>query len=116
MKKLREDGWEAEKVEQTIPKTYIKRDLFNCIDIVAIREGMTLGVQATSIAHIRDHIEKHNKEPLLYLWLKAKNRFQIWGWAKQGKRGERKTFRLKKFEVRLRWTNYFLEWHECSTS
>lgn len=36
LKECRSRGWIAQVVEQTIPHVFIKRDLFGCIDIVAI--------------------------------------------------------------------------------
>jgi hypothetical protein len=45
---LRSRGYRAEVVEHWIPHTFITRDLFGFIDILAIREGEVLGVQACS--------------------------------------------------------------------
>jgi len=116
LKRLREEGWEAEKVEQVIGRTFLKRDLFNVIDIVAIREGMTLGVQATSHVHLSDHKEKCEAEPLLLLWLKARNRFQIWTWGKRKVQGLDR-YTLKKYEAALAYRpgcRECVRWVECS--
>ncbi len=45
---LRQFGYRADKVEQTIPKCFIKRDLFGIGDVLAMKIGKPLFlVQAT---------------------------------------------------------------------
>lgn len=36
LKECRKRGWIAQVVEQTIPRTFIKRDLFGIIDVIAV--------------------------------------------------------------------------------
>ena len=36
---LRRLGFTAEKVEQRLPRCFVTKDLFGCIDIVGIRAG-----------------------------------------------------------------------------
>src|SRR3546814_2519291 len=52
--KLRADGWLAWVVEKWIPQTRKRSDLFGFIDILALRDGEVLAVQATSRSNVRD--------------------------------------------------------------
>ena len=47
LKKLRDEGYLCEIVEKTIPKCFIKKDLFGFIDILAIKDDEVLAVQTT---------------------------------------------------------------------
>jgi hypothetical protein len=104
LRDLRQLGFIADKVEQRLPKCFITRDLFGCIDIVAVREGVgILGVQATS-NNGGNHSARRIKaiaEPRLRNWLLAGGRFEIWSYAKQGARGERKIWTLRRDPVTL---------------
>jgi len=44
----RRRGWPAQTVEQRIPHTFITRDLFGVIDIVALAGPRIIGIQVTS--------------------------------------------------------------------
>lgn len=99
-------------------------DLFNCMDLVAIRSNRVgvLGIQccAEDIApHIHKILEgysvdkiKKNKEtkkseivtivtppnPYIKTWLEAKNLFFIWGWRLRKREGTRATYQLREVE------------------
>lgn len=110
----RKRGYPAQVVEQTIPRTFIKRDLFGCIDIIAIERccpehadgeccaPRVLAIQATggsgSHAHRRTKVLA---EPRIRHWLLAGGRFEIWSWNKRGARGKRKTWTLRIEEITL---------------
>lgn len=47
LKKLREEGYLCEVVEKTIPKCFIKKDLFGFIDVLAIKGSEVLALQTT---------------------------------------------------------------------
>ena len=97
-------GWLAQVVEQTIPRTFIKRDLFGCIDILALDGNPgVLGIQATSesggnVAKRADRIRTECAEKSA-AWLAAGNRIQVWGWGKKGAAGKRKLWTLRVVEV-----------------
>ena len=57
---LREGGWTAEVVERWIPGigTAVKQDLFGFIDIVAIRNDVTMGVQTTTKGEMPKRVRK----------------------------------------------------------
>lgn len=83
---LRKDGWTAQVVEKWIPQTMRRLDLFGGIDIVGIRPGETIGVQATSDltgGNSGVRFRKMIAEPQLKLWLEAGNRLEIVAWKKQ---------------------------------
>lgn len=99
----RRRGWIAQVVEQTIPRVFIKRDLFGCIDIIAITPQGILGIQAAAGSRTDgrgggDHATHRTKilaEPRIGAWLRAGVRFELWSWAKRGDRGKRKTWVLR---------------------
>ena len=92
----RRRGWIAQVVEQTIPRTFIKRDLFGVIDIVAVTtESCILGIQATSGTNHAARISKALAEPRIIPWLRAGGFVEIWSWAKQGARGKSKRWTLR---------------------
>jgi hypothetical protein len=107
-------GWICQVVEQTIPRTFIKRDFLGVIDIIAIQPaghyedsegplytptGFILGIQVTSGSNHAARIAKAKAEPRLTAWLSAGARFVVWSWAKQGARGKRKQWRLREEAV-----------------
>jgi hypothetical protein len=97
LKECRARGWDAQVVEQTIPRTFIKRDLFGVIDIVAITPGGLLGIQATGGSG-GAHAARRAKilaEPRALRWLQAGAGLEIWSYAKQGKAGARKLWALR---------------------
>lgn len=93
----RKRGWTAQVVEQTIPRTFIKRDLFGVIDIIALTpQGQTIGIQATG-DNAGDMARRERKiiaEPRAKLWLECGNLLEVWGWGKRG-RGKRKLWTLR---------------------
>jgi hypothetical protein len=58
LRKLRADGWLAEVVERWVPGANIRKDLFGFVDILALRDGETLAVQATSYTNISARVNK----------------------------------------------------------
>jgi hypothetical protein len=96
LERLRSDGWTAQVVEKWNPHARIRQDLFNVIDIVAIKAGhKILGVQACAGASHAARRTKSLAEPKLFTWLAAGGTFEIWSWAKRGPRGERKVWTLR---------------------
>lgn len=86
LKLLREDGWTVEVVEKWIPGANIRKDLFGFIDLVALKDDQTLGVQATSYSNISARVKKIESAELLSAVRKAS--WQVWviGWRKQNNR------------------------------
>ena len=84
LKLLRDRGYLAEVVEKTVPKTFIKRDLFGFIDILAIHleTGETLAVQTTSSDHVSHRERKITEHDNLAAIRKAGWGLHIHGWRK----------------------------------
>jgi hypothetical protein len=82
---LRNLGFTAEIVELRIPGTNRSRDLFGVIDIVAIGNGQTLGVQATTADHVSHRRNKINESGMLPIFKDAGWLVIIHGWRKDGR-------------------------------
>jgi hypothetical protein len=95
-------GWRAQVVEQTIPHTFIKRDLFGCVDVLAL-DGLpgVLGIQVTSSSNVAARVAKMRTEcaEAVGAWLAAGNRLVVHGWAKRGKAGSRKVWTLREVDL-----------------
>jgi hypothetical protein len=103
---LRKDGWLPAVVEKFNPGARVRQDLFGFIDIVAIHPSLqgVLGIQVTTNAHMSDRFTKMLAEPVrnrVWAWLWASNAVEIWGYAKTGPRGKRKTWTLTRRPVTL---------------
>ena len=85
MAALRSAGWTVEVVERCIPGANIRRDLFGVIDVLAIREGETLGVQATSASNVSARVRKLSESDVLPAIRKAGWRLEVWGWRRVGR-------------------------------
>src|SRR5208282_1305404 len=85
---LRRSGYVADVVERWIPGANVRRDLFGCIDVLAVRPAARaiLAVQATTSDHLAHRLDKARKLPALAAWLRAGGAFEVWGWARRGKR------------------------------
>lgn len=82
LKYLRDQGYLAEIVERWIPGANIRRDLFNFIDILAIREGEVLMVQATSGDNVASRVTKIAEHEHVGAVRKAGIRILVHGWRK----------------------------------
>lgn len=80
------------------PKPGHRVDLYGIIDMVAVRFSETgvLGVQATSASNARARVIKALENDKLPIWLRCGNRFEVHSWGKQGARGRRKTWTLRR--------------------
>jgi hypothetical protein len=100
---LRKDGFTAQVVEHWNAFAHIRQDLFGFIDIVAISDNRVgvLGIQATSQTNVSHRLEKCLPMESLKLWLMAGNTFEVHGWGKKGKRGERKLWKIDRRVITL---------------
>lgn len=100
---LRARGYTANVVEKWNQYARIRQDLFGIIDIVAMKRGENglLGVQATTGENVSHRAHKALENPSLELWLDTGNRFQVWGFAKQGARGKRKIWTLRRLQFEV---------------
>jgi hypothetical protein len=96
----RRHGWTAGIVERFNPHARVRHDLFGCLDLIVL-DGQPgpLGVQACAGASHAARRAKMVAEPRLRAWLASGARAEIWSWSKQGPRGKRKTWTLRREEI-----------------
>lgn len=82
-KQLESEGYLVDTVERWIPRINIRKDLFGFIDLLAIREGEVLGVQATSASNVSSRINKIVAHENLAKVRKAGIRLEVHGWGKK---------------------------------
>jgi hypothetical protein len=90
LKLLRQLGYVADVVERWLPHANVRRDLFGCIDLIAVHalERGVLAVQCTTRGHVSDRLAKARGRPELRTWLAAGNRLEVWGWQRRERRWE----------------------------
>jgi len=85
-------------VEKTIPKTFIKKDLFGCIDILGIsQDGSIIAVQTTSDntgGNSSSRLKKCRESEVLPSWKAGGHLFEVHAWAKRGAQGKRKLWQV----------------------
>ncbi len=86
LEKLRAEGWLAEVVEKWVPGANIRKDLFGWVDIVALKDGETLAVQATSYSNVSKRVTKIAESETVAEVRKANWSIQVWGWHKVNNR------------------------------
>lgn len=94
---IREQGWEADKVEQFNPyagKFGQRKDLFGIIDIIALTEKGIMGIQSCGQA-FAEHNRKILAEPMALKWLEKGGSLMLIGWRK---------IKLKKGGKAMRWS------------
>jgi hypothetical protein len=100
LKLLREEGCLAQVVERYNPYARVRQDLFGFIDVLALYpDGRCLGAQCTTRANQAARLSKALALPALRTWLSCGLLFEVWGWAKVGKRGQRKTWQVTRRPV-----------------
>lgn len=62
-----------------------RKDLFDFIDLLAVKEGEVLGVQATSASNIHARIRKIKDNPNYPIVSKSGIKIAVWGWKKNNK-------------------------------
>lgn len=80
--RLRELGYLAAVVEKWNPHARIRQDLFGFVDILAIREGEVLAVQATSGSNVSARVNKITGSVSLTVIRAAGWRVEVHGWSK----------------------------------
>ena len=86
VQKLEALGWQVADVEKWIAQAKRRIDLFGCLDLLAVRDGETLGVQVTSPPNVGAHVTKMLAEPRLVDCLRAGWRIELWGVRNQSVR------------------------------
>lgn len=86
LRHLRAQGYTAEVVEKWNPHARIRQDLFGIIDVIAVRDGETLGVQTTSAGNVAARIRKIAESEHVAALRSAGWTLRVHGWAKKGGR------------------------------
>lgn len=117
-KLLEEQGFDVWKVERPATMWAPTLDLYNCMDLVAIRDDRSgvLGIQCCGedvASHLHKLLEGYQKKsikkgemvtevippnPYLKTWLKAGNLFFIWGWRLRKNEGKKASYQLREVE------------------
>ncbi|HPM50284.1 MAG TPA: hypothetical protein PLP67_10470 [Methylotenera sp.] len=85
LKYLRDQGYTVAVVEKWNPHAKVRQDLFGFVDLLAIKDGLTLAVQTTSSSSFSDRkkkIEGHENLPAV---LAAGWKVSLHGWRKNAK-------------------------------
>lgn len=80
--KLREEGWLAWVVERWIAQAGKRSDLFGFIDILAVKDGEVLAVQACSRGDVSTRVKKIADHDNVGEVRKTGWRIEVWGWGK----------------------------------
>lgn len=80
---LEADGWLVAVVERWNPHARIRQDLFGFIDLVAVRAGETLAVQATSTSNVSTRVTKIAESPNVGIVREAGWAIHVHGWSKK---------------------------------
>ncbi len=82
-------GYRAEVVERWLKGANVRKDLFGCIDVLAVKNGETVGIQSTSYSHVSERVAKIKEMPETLADLKAAGwRIIVEGWRKPKHRWE----------------------------
>lgn len=79
---LRAEGLQAAVVEKWNPHARIRQDLFGCLDIIALGDGKTIGVQTTTRGNIAARARKVTESDIYPALIRAGWDIIIHGWAK----------------------------------
>jgi len=83
---LRERGYICDIVERWIAQAGIRRDLFHCIDVLAVKPGEIAGVQVSTSSNLAARLKKAQALPELRASLAAGGKFHLHGWKRVGQR------------------------------
>lgn len=83
LRELRRNGWVCDVVERRVPGQFVTHDFLGLLDIVAVRESQTLGVQATSASNVAARVKKLSASPNLVTVQRAGWQVEVWGWRKK---------------------------------
>src|ERR1043165_6210131 len=93
---LRELGYTAKVVEHWNPYAKIRQDLFGA-DILALKPGKpVLVAAATTRSNRAARRTKLDGAGFTALWEGAGAQLEVWSWTKQGSKGQRKTWTVRR--------------------
>src|SRR5215469_4608225 len=77
---LREHGYEADVAEKWIPRTFIRKDLFGFIDVMAVSDFHLLAIQVSDDSHRAEHRKKIMALPVARQ-LAYHMDIEVWSWG-----------------------------------
>ena len=102
---IREQGWEADKVEQFNPysgKFGTRKDCFGVLDIIALTDKGIMGIQSCGQA-FAEHNRKILNEPRALMWLEKGGSLMLIGWRKilKNRKGKLRIWapRIKEYKI-----------------
>lgn len=98
---LKDSGYLAGVVERHNTFSGKKTDLFGFVDIVAVKNTETVGVQATSGAHVAERVAKIVALDTARTWLDGGRRILVVGWRRYRKPEDGRWWRPVLREVRM---------------
>lgn len=85
----KDNGWTYQVVERWNAFAKVRQDLFGFIDILVIRPGRIMGIQATSCSNHSARVKKINEEPKAVEWIRAGGEIHVWSFEGKEVRKER---------------------------
>lgn len=92
---MRSRGYLCGVVEKWNPHARIRQDLYGFIDVLCVRDGEVVGVQATSLSGVSSRIKKIAEHENVGPVRKAGIRILVHGWGK----GSNGRYRLREVDV-----------------
>ena len=83
LRHLRGNGWTAAVTEHWNPHAGIRQDLFNFIDVLAVRGPETLAVQTTSYKNVSSRVRKIGELDVVAAIREAGWTIHVHGWRKE---------------------------------
>ena len=82
LKKLRADGYLVAITEHWNQYGKVRQDLFGFVDVLGLRQGETIAVQATSYSNVSARVKKIIGHENIDMARKAGWKIEVWGWHK----------------------------------
>ncbi len=82
LRELRKQGYLVEVTEHWNPFARKRKDLFDFIDLIAVKEGVILGVQTTTASNMNARIKKIKEHPNYPLVKASGIQVIVEGWKK----------------------------------
>jgi hypothetical protein len=101
---LRALGFIAAVVEKRLPHCFRTKDCFGFGDILAVRPGIGVVLIQATAGDGGNHAARRSKLVALdeaRVWLESGGLIEIWSYRKGGAAGKRKTYALRREEIRL---------------
>lgn len=80
--KLRKDGYLASVTEKWNPHAHVRQDLFGFVDVLGLKPGETIAIQATSYSNMSARVKKIASHKNIEMVREAGWKIEVWGWHK----------------------------------